>query len=147
MGTKAVRSKSNISKLVCNFAISNLHNAISKLSKFTNCVEHIYVMHKVRIGTILELSCAKFGSELCAGNPRIVQSSPTYYQCCAHACSIFCMCMLVCVCWSRMAHCETFEKWKRETFLSRKKSQKQGIIITKQGDDRLSFKMTLLHFS
>ena len=33
---------------------------------------HVYVMHKVRIWTILGLSCAKFGSELCAGNPRIV---------------------------------------------------------------------------
>ena len=32
-----------ISKLGCNFTISNLRNAISKLSKFANCAEHIHI--------------------------------------------------------------------------------------------------------
>ena len=31
-----------VSKLVCNFAISNLRSAISKLRKFANCAEHMH---------------------------------------------------------------------------------------------------------
>ena len=38
-----VQSGCTISKLVCNFAISNLRSAISKLRKFANFVEHIHV--------------------------------------------------------------------------------------------------------
>ena len=32
-----------VSKFVCNFAISNLRSAISKLREFANCAEHIHV--------------------------------------------------------------------------------------------------------
>ena len=40
---KINESGSIISKLVSNYAISNLCSAISKLCKFANCVEHIHV--------------------------------------------------------------------------------------------------------
>ena len=36
------KSVYTISKLVCNFEISNLRSAITKLRKFANWVEHIY---------------------------------------------------------------------------------------------------------
>ena len=41
---------------------------------------------------------------------------------------------------------ETFEKWTKNVPIW-KESQKEGIVIIKQGDDRLSIKTPLLHFS
>ena len=90
-------------------------------------------MRKVRIGTILRLSCAKFRSEHCAGNPWIVQQL-------AHALQMLCTCTFnrfACVCWFvyvgwRMAHRETSKKWTKETFLSGKKvGSKVSLLLDK----------------
>ena len=107
----------------------------------------VYVIRKVWIGTILGLSCTKFGSELCTYNPRIVwePSHPLPMLC---TCTFNILHVYVGFCtlvgeW----HITILQdlKWAKETFLSRKKVGSNVSLLLIQGDNHLSIKTSLLH--
>ena len=108
-----------VSKLACNFAISNLHRAISKLCKFENCAEHIhmYVLRKVQIRALHGQSpyCTR-------ALPHTTNVVHVYVQ------SSACVCWFLYVGW-RMVHGETFEKWTKETFRSGKKVRSKVSLL------------------
>ena len=121
-----------------NFTIITLH--------MTHMADvYICVMRKVRIGTILGLPRAKFGYELCAGNPRIVRGLP-------HALPTLCTCAfnLLHVCVQSFARVRLlwmmfgngalwrFEKSTKETFLSGKEVRSK-VLMRSQGEQVKSF--------
>ena len=79
--------------------------------------------------------------------PGLSESSPTYYQCCARVCSIFCTCTLACVCWLENGASWDIREVDEINLPIQKESWKHGIVIIKQGDDRLLIETSLLHLS
>ena len=76
-------------------------------------------MRKVKIGTFLALSCTQFGSEHITGNPQNVSILTNALQYILMLHTFTYIHWLVYAGW-RMAQSEAFEKWIKETFLSRK---------------------------
>ena len=112
---------------------------------------NVYVKRKVQIGTILRLSCTSSDPSFVQAISRLSGSLHThttnvvhmYVQSLAHV-----HCMLVCVCWLENGALWDFCEVDKRNLPIWKESQKQGIVSIKQGDDRLSIKMShMLHIS